>query len=260
MKKHTIRIWVSSAVLLALSAGSALIGKGKSDKSTDSGKMIVSVATDATYPPMEYINENKEIVGFAIDVFNAIAKAADFEIDVRNAAWDGIFAGLAGGNYDAVISSVTITEERKQAMDFSMPYLNAGQILVVPEATNNILTLNDAKGMNVGAQIGTTGAFAIQKVEGVVIKTYDEIGLAMADLANGKLAAVVTDTPIATDFALTNPKYKETLKIAGEPFTEEYYGIAVKKGNQELLELINRGLNSIKTSGELDQLIAKWIR
>ena len=258
MKKHTVRIWISSAVLLALSA--ALIGKGKTEKTTDPAEMVVSVATDATWPPMEYVNEQKEIVGFDIDVFRAAAKAAGFEITVRNAAWDGIFAGLAGGNYDAVISSITITEERKQAMDFSIPYINAGQVLIVNEETNNISSLNDLDGMDVGAQIGTTGALAIQQTEGATLKTYDELGLAMADLVNGKLAAVVADTPIAADFALNNPEYKEVLKIVGEPFTEEYYGIAVKKGNQELLDRINSGLESIKASGELDQLIAKWLK
>lgn len=220
----------------------------------------VTAATDATWPPMEMVNENKEIVGFAIDYFNAVAKEAGFKIKFQNVAWDGIFAGITAGKYDAVISSVTITDKRKKAMDFSEPYINAGQILVVPKSTTEVTVLSDLKGKNVGAQIGTTGAFEIKKVEGVELKTYDEVGLAFEDMATGRISGVVCDTPVAANYALQKEEYKDKFKIVGTPFTEEYYGVAFKKGNTKLVERFNKGIQAVKNKGIDKELEKKWLR
>jgi polar amino acid transport system substrate-binding protein len=220
----------------------------------------IVIATDATWPPMEMVDENKNIVGFDIDLMNAAAKAGGFEVEFRNTAWDGIFAGLEGGKYDAVMSSVTITDERKQTMDFSVPYINAGQILVVKSDVSGVETLADLAGKTVGAQIGTTGAFEIDKVTSVKKKEYDEIGLAFADLANGRIDAVVCDTPVAAQFALQSDEYKGVLKIVGEPFTEEYYGVAVKKGNKKVLDTINKGLQKVLDEGENKAIEEQWLR
>ena len=112
-------------------------------------------------------------------------------------------------------------------MDFSDSYLSAGQILVVRKDSTNVSTLDDVKGKTAGAQIGTTGAIAIDKVSGVKKKTYDEIGLAFEDLVNKRIDAIVCDKPTAVQFALQNEKYKSKLMIVGKPFTDESYGIAV---------------------------------
>jgi polar amino acid transport system substrate-binding protein len=221
-------------------------------------KKIV-VATDATWPPMEYVDENKEIVGFDIDLMNAIAKEAGLEVEYRNVAWDGIFAGLAAGEYDAVISSVTITDERKEQYDFSEPYINAGQIVVV-QADSDITGPDTLSGHTVGAQLSTTGAFALQEMSGVTLKEYDEIGLAFEDLVAGRIDAVVCDTPVAADFALQREEYKAKLKIVGDSFTEEYYGILVQKGNSDLLSKINEGLAAVQDKGTDKTLEEKWLR
>jgi len=223
-------------------------------------KKVITIASDATWPPMEYVDENKNIVGFDVDLMNAAAEAGGYEVVIKNTAWDGIFAGLANGEYDAVCSSVTITEERKATMDFSIPYVNAGQVLVVEAGNDTDKVLADMKGKEVGAQIGTTGAIEVQNTAGAVLKTYDEIGLAIADLANGRIAGVVADAPIAADFVLQNDEYKSKLKIVGVPFTDEYYGVAVKKGNQEILDLINAGLKKVIDSGKAKELEDKWLR
>jgi polar amino acid transport system substrate-binding protein len=219
----------------------------------------ITVATDATWPPMEMVNQDKVIVGFDIDFLNAVAKEAGFKVKYQNTAWDGIFAGIAAGKYDAIISSVTITEERKKTMDFSIPYINAGQILIVPNSSTAVV-LADLKGKKVGAQIGTTGAFAVKKVEGVTLRTYDEIGLAFEDMAAGRIVGVVCDTPVAADYALQRDEYKDKFKIVGEPFTDEYYGIAVKKGDKELLDLINKGISAVQAKGIDKKLEAKWLK
>ena len=247
-------------LVLSVLAGFAFAG-GKKEAAAGAKPHLV-VATDATWPPMEMVNESKEIVGFDIDLLKAAAEAGGFTVEFKNTAWDGIFAGLAAGEYDAVISSVTITDERKQTMDFSEPYINAGQILVVPQAVQGVTKLTDLKGKSVGAQIGTTGAFEVDKVkdQGVTLRTYDEIGLAFEDLANGRIDAVVCDTPVAAQYALQNENYKGKLKIVGEPFTTEHYGVAVKKGDTETLELINAGLKKVLDTETYDKITATWLR
>ncbi len=245
-------------VLLVLAAASGLaFAKGGAEAG---GKPKIVIATDATWPPMEMVNESKQIVGFDIDLMKAAADAAGFTVEFRNTAWDGIFAGLEAGEYDAVMSSVTITDERKQTMDFSVPYINAGQIMVVRKELQGVDKLDQLKGKSVGAQIGTTGAFEIEKVAGVTLKTYDEIGLAFEDLANGRIQAVICDTPVAAQFALQNDNYKGKLKIVGKPFTEEFYGVAVKKGNTQKMELINKGLNKVLKTATYDKIFAAWLK
>ncbi|HOJ13611.1 MAG TPA: basic amino acid ABC transporter substrate-binding protein [Deltaproteobacteria bacterium] len=229
------------------------------DVSAAQPKKVV-VATDATWPPMEMLDANKNIVGFDIDYMNAVAKEAGFQVEFKNTAWDGIFGGLETGNYDAIISSVTITDERKKKYDFSLPYINAGQVLVVPKTTKGVKTLADMKGKSVGAQIGTTGAMEVQKVKGVELKNYDEIGLAFEDMAAGRIAGVVCDTPVAADYALQRAEYKAKFMIVGEPFTQEQYGIVVKKGNKALLDLINKGIKAVQKKGIDKQLEKKWLR
>jgi polar amino acid transport system substrate-binding protein len=219
----------------------------------------VTVATDATWPPMEMVDASKKIVGFDIDFLSAVAKEAGFRVVFKNTAWDGIFAGLAAGRYDMVASSVTITDERKKQYDFSDPYINIGQILVVPKAEAG-KTLADLKGKRVGAQIGTTGAFEIKKVPGVELKTYDEIGLAFEDMAAGRLAGVVCDEPTAAHYALQRAEYKAKFKIVGETFTQESYGFVVQKGNRALVDLLNQGIRAVQAKGIDEQLRKKWLR
>jgi len=250
----------SLLIIVVLMAVAGLVFAGGTREKAG-GPLHIVVATDATWPPMEYVDENtKEIVGFDVDLMKAIADAAGFTVEFKNTAWDGIFAGLAAGKYDAVMSSVTITEERKKEMDFSKPYINAGQILIVPKSASGVTTLDDLKGKKVGAQIGTTGSFEVEKVKGVELKTYDEIGLAFEDLINGRIQGVVADTPVAANFALQNEEYKGKLKIVGEPFTEEYYGVAVKKGNKEVLDAINRGLDKVLGTKKYKKIEEKWLR
>lgn len=189
----------------------------------------------------------------------AVAKEAGFEVTFKNVAWDGIFAGLDAGYYDAVCSSVTITERRKKAMDFAMPYFKVSQALVVSKAIN-AGSLEEMNGKTLGAQIGTTGYFAIKKTDGVSAKSYDEIGLAMEDLVNGRIDGVVCDDPVAAQYALLRKEYAEKLKIAAILETgDELYGVAVKKGNKALLDLLNVGIKTVMEKGIDKEIRARWI-
>lgn len=216
---------------------------------------------DATYPPMEFVDAGRRLVGFDLDLIQAVARAGGFQAVVKNTAWDGIFVGLAAGSYDAILSSVTITPERRARLDFSLPYANAGQVMVVAQGTRQRLrTLADLAGRTVGVQIGTTGGIAVARFKEVRLRTYDEEGMAIEDLALGRIDAVVIDAPTAANYVLRNERYRTRLKIAGAPFTDEYYGIAVRKGNRRVLDLINRGLEAALHDGTVDRLAALWLR
>ncbi len=168
------------------------------------GPRTIIFASDATYAPMQYMNEQKEIVGFEVDVIKAAAEKGGFKAEFKNVAWDGIFAGLAAGKYDAISSSVSITDERKVTMDFSEPIIPIEQMLVVG-VKEKATDLAGLKGKAIGAQIGTTSYLVIKDVKGFkAIKTYDEVGLAMEDLVKGSVQAVVADSPVAVEYTGRN--------------------------------------------------------
>ena len=217
----------------------------------------VVVVTDATWPPFEYIDEQtKEIVGFDIDVMTAVAEKAGIEIEFQNVAWDPLLAGMALCQYDVAISAMTITEERKEQWLFSDPYFEAGQIITVRIDETEITDKDALSGKVAGAQIGTTGSFEIEKIEGCTLKTYDDIGLAFQDLMNGQIDAIMADNPMALGYV---NEYPDKLKTVGDVLTEESYGIAVCKDKPDLLEKINEGLRAVKEEGLIEELAKKWL-
>ncbi|MFO7696276.1 MAG: transporter substrate-binding domain-containing protein, partial [Anaerolineae bacterium] len=218
------------------------------------------VATDAAFPPMEFVDENKNIAGFDIDLLNAIAEAMGFKVEWKNTAWDGIFAGLESGEYDAIMSAVTIRDDRVEKYDFTEPYINSGQAIVVMADDTEIMGEADLVGRKIGAQIGTTGAFAVEEIENATLSEYDTIDLALLDLVGGQVEAVVVDVPVAADYALASEQFAGKLKIVGDPITDELYGALVNKGeNAEFVTLFNEGLAKVRASGQYDEIYTKWI-
>lgn len=218
----------------------------------------IRVATDATWPPFEYVNEKtKEIEGFDIDLFKAIAEKEGLEVEFINVAWDPLLAGIAQCQYDAAISAMTITEERKKQWLFSEPYFEAGQLVTVRKDNTDISSKDDLGGKVVGAQIGTTGSFEVEKIAGATLKTYDDIGLAYQDLLNKQIDAVIADNPLALGYVGKNP---DRLKVVGDVFTSEFYGIAVCKDKADLLAKIDSGLKAVKAEGLIEKLIDKWLK
>lgn len=241
---------LTAILLMALCAFTAFAGGASEDDG------VYVFAADATWPPFEFVDENGNLTGFEVELMPLIGEHVGVEMVVENIAWDTIFAGLANGQYDGVASGVTVTEERKQTMDFSMPIASQGQVVVVLQ-DSPIQSADDLNGKKVGVQIGTTGDFALDNYD-VDRRQYDDIGLAIQDMINGNLDACVCDSIIASDFVLANENYKGMLRVAGEPFTDEEIAIAVKKGNTELLDLINQGLEAMMADGSFDELKAKW--
>lgn len=218
------------------------------------------VAHDATWPPMEFMDEKRNLVGYSVDYIDACAKEGGFEVEHKSVAWEGIFAGLSSNQYDIIASSVTITPERAKVMDFSLPYYEVKQaVLTTKDAAYS--ALSDMKGKQIGAQIGTTGHMAVMKEGGITPRTYDEIGHAVEALASGHLDGVICDDPTAANYILENENYASKLKVAFIEKAEEpeYYGFAVGRGNKEVLELLNKGIQAVKDKGIEAELRKKWI-
>ena len=220
---------------------------------------VYVVGTDAAYAPFESQNEKGEIVGFDIEIVQAIAAKAGIEVKFVNTPWEGIFNALGQGDRDLVVSAVTITEERKQTMDFSNPYFDAQQLIAVKEGSK-VAKFADLKKLKVGVQTGTTGDEAVTKLQGKTstnIKRFESTPLALKELESGGVDAVVADNGVVIHYVANNPggKFKT---VADTEFVPEQYGIALKKGNAELLDKINQGLTAIRADGTYDQIFAKY--
>lgn len=247
------------------SEGSAAEGEaasGSSELVADLGGREVLIGTDATYPPFESVDEETDqIVGFDVDLMNEIAQLINIKPTFQNADFSTIFTALQNDQFDAVMSAATITEERKQIVAFSDPYIEVGQLVVISNENTSITSYEDlANASAVGVQTGTTGETAALEEAGVPdanLRRYQTIDLAFADLANGTIDAVVADGPTVGNYT-AQPQYADRLKIVGEPFTTESYGIAVQQGDTELLEAINAALAQLKADGTIDRLKEKY--
>jgi polar amino acid transport system substrate-binding protein len=220
---------------------------------------VYVVGTDAAYAPFESQNERGEIVGFDIEVVNAIAKKAGIEVKFVNTPWEGIFNTLAQGDRDFLVSAITITEERRQSMDFSNPYFDAAQLIAV-KLDSKIAKFDDLKSRKVGVQTGTTGDEVVSKLLGKAstdIRRFESTPLALKELEAGGVDAVVADNGVVVNYVANNSagKFKT---VSDKAFQPEQYGLAVKKGNVELLGKLNQGLADIIADGSYAQIYSKY--
>lgn len=217
----------------------------------------ITVATDATFPPFESVNlDSKQVVGLDIDIMKAIADRANFEITWANASYESLLAGMAKCQYDAAISAIPITVELKQQMYFSDTYYAAGQVIVVKKGNTRINGRDTLANMTVGAQQKTSSATEIGNIPGVKFRPYFSFELAFNDLIFGTIDAVVADKPMAMSYV---GKPANNLKLVGDEFAVEEFGIAVCNKKDELLKPINDALASLKGNGTLAKLIDKWV-
>jgi len=250
---------------LALLVG-ALAACGKQDTpapaagASAAATRVYSVGTDAAYAPFESQNEKGEIVGFDIDIVKAVAQKAGLEVKFVNTPWEGIFNALKQGDRDLLVSSITITDERKQTMDFSAPYFDAHQLIAV-RADSKVARFDDLKTLKVGVQTGTTGDEAISRLQGKTspnIKRFESTPLALSELATGGIDAVVADNGVVVNYVRNNAGSR--FRTVNDPaFTPEQYGIAVRKGNAALREKLDKGLAAIRADGTYDRIYAQYL-
>ena len=170
--------------------------------------------------------------------------------------FDALIPALQADNIDVALAGMSITEERKQQVIFSDPYYKSGLLVMVPKDNNDIKSIDDLKGKRIAVQIGTTGAFRAEKVEGAKVTAFNDNGSAVLEMKNGAADAVINDAPVLKYFLAQGGS--EYAKTVGEVLNAEDYGIAVKKGNDKLAADINKALNELKQNGEFDKIYNKW--
>jgi arginine/lysine/histidine/glutamine transport system substrate-binding/permease protein len=252
-----IKFWRGRAVLRGLFALLGLvlaIGLSVIPAFSQTPPNPFRVATEATFPPFEF-QQGGQLTGFDIDLMRAIGKEADLNIDFRNLPFDGIIPALQARTVEAAISGMTITAERAQAISFSRPYFRAGLAIAVREDNKTIKNFEDLKGKRIAVQIGTTGALEATKIPRAVVSQFDSAALALQELINGRVEAVVNDKPV-TLYAIKQAGLRG-VKVVGELLTEEFYGIALPK-NSPYLQLINDALGRVIESGQYDVIFRQW--
>jgi ABC-type amino acid transport substrate-binding protein len=227
--------------------------------SSPTGKTYL-VATDATLVPMSFMSVGNTLIGFEPDLMRAVAKEAGINLQLVNVEWAGLFGGLITKKFDMVISSVTVLPERKERMAFSQPYLKSGLALVVRKNQEGIDTFADAKKNNllIGAQVGTTAYFFLEKDPAVRHKGYQMYGHAVADLINGKIDAVLGESTGTLFYQNQNKPLFEKIKMIGEIMTNEHYAIVFRKEDTDLRTQINSALQKVLKNGTATRLHKKW--
>lgn len=231
-----------------------------SDSTTDEAKKVITVATNAYFPPYEYYDDNNEIVGIDMEVMQLICDKLGYEMKIEDMEFDTIIASVQSDKAQVGAAGMTVTEDRLLEVNFSDTYAKAKQVIIVPE-DSDIQSPDDLNGKKIGVQLGTTGDLHVTwdiedgVYEGTTVEQYQNGVTAVQALNTGKVDAVVIDVEPARVFVSQN----EGLVILEAEYIEEEYAFAIAKDNTELLQQINDTLAEITESGELQDIIDKYI-
>ncbi len=220
----------------------------------------VKFVTNAAYPPFEFVDENNEMQGFDLDLARALCDVAELECSFHNQAFDSLIPSLKFRRYHAAIAAMDVTQERAEQVDFSDIYYENSAVFVAP--TGKFDSIDELNDQTVGVQNGTSHQKYIQdklESEGLKSRPYQSVQDALLDMTNGRLNAVFADTAVVGEWLGKNDGYA----VLGERITDNDYfgtgfGIAVTKGNQELLDKLNQGLSELKANGSYDRLYQKY--
>ncbi len=217
---------------------------------------VFTVGTNAEFPPFEYVGDDGEPDGFDVALIKAVGEKLGMEVKVENMEFDSLVSSI-GNRIDAAIAGMTVTDERKEQVDFSNPYYEAVQYVIVA-ADSDIATADDLKNKTIGSQLGTTGMFLSEDIEGATAQTYNRAIDAVNDLVNGRVDLVIVDKNPAQVF---ETKFEGKVKIidgAEFGFETEEYAIALPKGS-DMVEKVNQALDDLKADGTFDKLVAEYI-
>lgn len=255
MNKKLVKSVALGAAMVMASAMFAGCGSSK-----NSDKLVMG--TNAAFPPFEFTTTNNPLVetfdGIDVAIAKKIAEDDNKQLTIVDQEFDGLIAAVSTGKVDMAVAGMTVTDDRKQSVDFSEPYYVATQVMVVSPDNTSIQKASDLADKQVGVVLGYTGDNIVTddlKLPDSNIRRANRGLDIIQDVKNGKLDAVVIDS--YTGNALAE---KNGLKVIEDPeaFESEEYAIAVKKGNTELLDKINKTLDELKSSGEIEQIAEKY--
>ena len=252
LKKLVSVLLVAACVFSLAACGSKDDSKDSGDSKKDSKDTLV-MATNAEFPPYEF-HEGDDVVGIDADIARAIGEEMGMEVKIEDMAFDSIIPAVTSGKADFGAAGMTVTEDRKKNVDFTDTYATATQVIIVKEGSD-IAGPDDLTGKKIGVQLGTTGDIYADDIEDAEVERYNKGFEAVQALTQDKIDAVVIDGEPAKEFVAE----ADGLKILDEAFTEEEYAIAVAKDNDDLLKKMNEALASLKESGKIDEIVAKYI-
>lgn len=253
---------VFSLILIVLMLVTSLAGCGKKeskninslDRVKKAGK--ISFGLDDSFPPMEYRDDKNNLVGFDIDLGNAIAKKLGVKAEFVPTDFNGILLSLQSGKFDSILSTLSITDERKKSIDFSEPYIMEGIVAVIKNGNSSISGLQDLSGKVIACQLGSTSETAALKIQGIKeLKKYDKITEALHDLAIGRVDAVVVDELVGRYYI---SQKANDYKVLDGKLNDEPVGLGFKKEDKELNAAVQKAINDLKADGTLSNISKKW--
>ncbi|WP_390586509.1 substrate-binding periplasmic protein [Paenibacillus illinoisensis] len=264
--------WMLTAILLMVVLVVSACGSKTTDNSSSNGAQAsneleqiksagtMKVGMMGTYAPYNFLNDKKEMDGFDADIAREVAKRLGVEVEFVSQEFSGLIPSLQSKKIDAVISQMTITDERKQALDFSEGYITNQVKIIVKSDNNDITKLEDFKGKTIGVGLGTNDETYLRnevlpKVGDFTIKTYDDVISSLKDLNAGRIDATINNLYALKPIVDANGF---DIKAVGEPIKSDQAGIAVRKNNPELVAALNEALQGMKDDGTYNTIFKKW--
>lgn len=262
MKK--IKVLLSCVVIIAISiVFVGCSGETKQDDSSDdtwakvqdSGKLVVGLC--AAYPPFESRNEKTgDIEGFDVDIANALGKELGVDVEIKDAEWQALLGGLNKGDFDILITCMSVKEAAVENVNMSDPYYQLNQVVVVKDDNNSIKSKDDLKDKVIGVQLGSASEKSVDDMGGFKeVKRYNYNPEAFIDLENDRIDAVVVGYPYAVNYLKENDGFK----IIDDTVGSEDIVMVMRNGEDELTKRVNEALLNIKENGEYDKAIEKWL-
>lgn len=246
-----------AAILLALVMTVAFAACSGQNNGDSEAKTEVVMGTNAAFPPFEYVDDNGDFDGFDVALSKEIAAKMGADLKVLDMEFNSLISAIETDQVDFVAAGMTVNEDRLKSVDFSEPYFDASQVIIVMSDEEEIKTGADLANKKIGVQEATTGdIYCTDNIEGAEISRFKKGVDAVIDLINGRVDAVVIDALPAAEFVKMNDG---KIKILDEPLTEEKYAIAVKKGDTEMLETINGVIAELKENGKYDEMYKNYV-
>ncbi len=246
MKEKTSKVKkVANCAFAAIAVcAMALTGCAKEEK-------VLQMVTEATFPPYEF-REGGKIVGIDVDIVTEAARRIGYEVEIQDMAFNSVIAAVQTGKADIAASGITVTEERKKQVNFTIPYVTAKQVILVP-VDSPIQSAEDLKGKRIGVQQSTTGDIYVTENIGAP-ERFENSAILVATLVAGKLDAGVLDDAPAGEYVKNNPQ----LHILKKALTFEDYAFAISKKNPELLEKFNKAMQEMIDDGTMAAIFQKY--
>jgi polar amino acid transport system substrate-binding protein len=252
----TFKSVLAAGALAVASISAAPVAAEELDSIKEAG--VMRIAMSGAYPPFNFVNEQNQVVGFAPAIGAEIGKRMGVEVEIVTTAWDGIIGGLLANKYDAIVGSMSITEERKVVVDFVGPYYRMSRGIFVKEGAG-VSDLAGLDGRKIGVTLGETHEQWAREQAGWTIRTYKGLPELLLELDNGRIDAIVTDDiPVLLAIRENGNKISQ-LDTSGLAGVADQAGIAIRKGNPELAAAMQAALDAMQADGTYVTIAEEWV-